>query len=397
MSSAAYAGRMSSRRGTTQFSINGFDVARAVVLTTLGIAVALLTNDRMADGSQGSDLVWMLLTVGACLSVLVLRPAPRVATVWALGVSLAGLIAGYSMIGPVLLALAMVGITASRADARSTSAIGVLSGLALAATAAARADHDPTFAAIGGLAVGILPALIGEKFRAERAMARDARELAARVEQLRDQDVQRAVAEERLRIARDVHDITGHHLSGISLLAGGASSSTTDPGARRVLLQIHQLTREALGQTKRTLGVLREQSEAVEVAPLPRLVDLENLLRPLRSTGVRARLRIDGNARRLPEEIEVCAYRVVQESLTNVARHAHAQAVQVAVDYRPDALAVEVSDDGRGQQSGRSPRTGTGIEGMRERLRLVEGVLAAGPGPSGGWVVRAVLPLEAAV
>lgn len=394
MASAAYAGRMSARRFTTLVPITGFDVFRALVVTTLCLVATLVGNERLATSPRDPDPAWLLLTAGACMSVLLLRPAPRVATVWALVGSTAGLVGGYPMTGPALLALALVGITASRADVRLTSTIGVLSGLALAATAVSRAEHDWPLAAIGGFAVGTFPALVGEKFRAERARARQARELAHRVEQLRDQDVQRAVAEERLRIARDVHDITGHHLSGISLLAAGASRETNDPEARQMLLQIHDLTREALGQTKRTLGVLREQSDEAEVAPLPRLADLEGLLQPLRSSGVAAELTVGGVSRQLPEEVELCAYRVVQESLTNVARHARARAVQVVVDYRPHELALEVTDDGRGAPSTSVARTGTGIEGMRERLRLVEGVLAAGPAAAGGWVVRAVLPLE---
>lgn len=394
MPRAPYAGRMFLRRPVAHLPITGFDVLRALLITALCIVATLVGNARLATIPRDPDPAWLLFTAGGCLSMLVLRVAPRLATVWALVVSTAGLIAGYPMAGPTLLALALVGVTAGRADVRLTSSIGILSGLALAAVAASRAERDAPLAAIGGFAVGMLPALIGEKFRAERARASAARELAHRVEQLRDQDVQRAVAEERLRIARDVHDITGHHLSGISLLAAGAGSSTSDPEARRMLLRIHELTREALGQTKRALGVLREETAAAEVAPLPRMTDLEGLLTPLRSRGVDARLSVGGEVRQLPEEVEVCAYRVVQESLTNVVRHAHAEQVQVAVDYRHDALELQVVDDGSGPASTTAAAVGTGIGGMRERLRLFDGVLAAGPGPGGGWVVRAILPLE---
>ena len=186
-----------------------------------------------------------------------------------------------------------------------------------------------------------------------------------------------------------MHDITGHHLSAISLQAAGASRATSDPVARGALERIHRLTSGALGQTRRALGVLRE-SEPAALAPTPRLEHVEQLLEPARDAGLAVDLRVDGAGRPLSDEIEVCAYRVVQESLTNVVRHASATAVHVRVAYGERELLVTVDDDGVGGPG----RPGGGIEGMRERVAIVGGSFAAGPARH-GWSVRASIPLDA--
>lgn len=298
--------------------------------------------------------------------------------------------------GPlIVLALVLVGLAASRGGVRLARMLGLFSGAALAGVAVVSSDADGLIAPISGFAIGMLPALIGQQLRTERAHARDARELARRVEELRDRDVQRAVAEERLRIARDVHDVTGHHLSAISLQAAGAGRTTADPAARAALERIHGLSREALSQTRRALGVLRAAPEPAALAPPPRLAHVDHLLAPARAAGIAVELRRSGTVRELSETVEMCAYRVVQESLTNVVRHAGARSVRVVLDYGAKALTVAVEDDGASAE-GRSPRAGSGIEGMRERVALVGGSLAAGPrdGADGGWSVLATLPLE---
>ncbi len=230
---------------------------------------------------------------------------------------------------------------------------------------------------IGGLAIGATPVLIGDAIRSERERTREAREFARRIAELRDRDVERAVVEERLRIARDVHDITGHHLSAISLQAAGASRATSDPVARGALERIHRLTSEALGQTRRALGVLRE-SEPAALAPTPRLEHVEQLLEPARDAGLAVDLRVDGAGRPLSDEIEVCAYRVVQESLTNVVRHASATAVHVRVAYGER----ELTGHGRRRRR-RRPRPARrrhrgNARARRDRRRQ----LRRGPGPA---------------
>ena len=367
------------------------DYIRAAVAAAVCVLLTLAFAQELADeNSRGITDFGIALTVLACVPIAFRRVAPVPAAVITMLVACAGGAANYPMTGPIVIGLVLVGLAASRAETRSTETLGVFSGLTIATLALLSADTAPVLAVVSGFAVGMVPALIGEGFRAERERTRDAREMARQVEELRDRDVQKAVAEERLRIARDVHDITGHHLSAISLQSAGASRTTDDPVARAAFETIHGLTTEALGQTSRSLGILREASDPAVLAPLPRLAHAEQLLEPARSAGIGAELVLSGRPRELAETIELCAYRVIQESLTNVVRHAGAGSVQVVVDYGEALLTVRIEDDGRGGPV----NYGSGIEGMRERVALVDGSLTAGPRDDAGWAVRATLPIE---
>lgn len=369
--------------------LTGVDAGRALVVTAISAALVPFSGDE-ARVDAGA----FVLVVVACAPVAWVRTAPHLAALAAASAAILGSALGYILVGPLILTAVLVAIATSRTDARMVGALRVASAATFTVTTTAQADAQPVLAAIGGLAVGLVPALIGERLRAERARARDAHELARRVEELRDRDIDRAVAEERLRIARDVHDITGHHLSAIALQAAGAGRTTADAAARAGFERIHGLTRDALNQTRRALGVLRQESEPAALAPLPRLAHVEHLLEPSRAAGLDVALRVEGRARELSETVELCAYRVIQESLTNVVRHAGASAVRVVVDYGEEALTLAVDDDGAGAVVSGAVRAGSGIEGMRERLALVGGALAAGPLDTGGWSVRATLPLE---
>jgi signal transduction histidine kinase len=370
------------------------DGLRGLVAVTAVVAATLIYNSRGAEHPRSVDAAWLTLLAASGVPAAVSRIVPFGAAAAALAVSLVGIVAGYPMEASLVLALGLVGQAASRADARRVGAFAVLSGCAIAFVALVRADHDRVLATIGGFAVGMIPALIGERVRGMRAdarqareHAREAREHASRVEELRDRDVQRAVVDERLRIARDLHDITGHHLSAIALQAGGASRATADPLAGEVLRRVHDLASSALLQSRHAVGLLREGSEPVALAPLPRLDTVEQLAAHARSAGIEVTLRAEGHRRELPDIVEVCAYRVIQESLTNVVRHAHARSVIVLVSYGAAAVTVGVDDDGIGGP----PKAGAGLTGMRERVTLAGGTLTAGPGEH-GWSVRATIP-----
>ena len=192
------------------------------------------------------------------------------------------------------------------------------------------------------------PALIGDAIRSERERTREAHEFARRIAELRDRDVERAVVEERLRIARDVHDITGHHLSAISLQAAGAGPHDVGPGrARGPRAHPPADLRGARPDAARARRPAASPSRPRR-APTPRLEHVEQLLEPARDAGLAVELRVDGAGRPLSDELEVCAYRVVQESLTNVVRHAGASAVRVRVAYGERELTIAVEDDGVG-------------------------------------------------
>jgi signal transduction histidine kinase len=367
------------------------DVLWAALATALAMVVLLSDVPGAQETSDRyPDLLGALLAVAACAMLAVWRRNPLATAVVALACAAAGLALGYTVVVPIVVGLVLCSQAAIHSVPRVTLPLAAYAGTAMAAAVAVAGTDTPLIMRIvGGLAIGVTPVLIGDSIRSERERTRAAREFARRIAELRDRDVERAVVEERLRIARDVHDITGHHLSAISLQAAGASRATSDPVARGALERIHRLTSEALGQTRRALGVLRESGPAT-LAPTPRLEHVEQLLEPARDAGLAVDLRLDGAGRPLSDEIEVCAYRVVQESLTNVVRHASATAVHVRVAYGERELTIAVEDDGVGGPA----RPGGGIEGMRERVAIVGGSFAAGPGAR-GWSVRASLPLHA--
>jgi signal transduction histidine kinase len=368
-----------------------------VLLAVLAVVASLiLLIAAVPNGSEmtqhDADLLGGVLVVATCVAIVFRRPYPFPAALVALVSSAIGIGMGYAMLIPLIVALLLSSYGAIHTGRGRTLIIAVLGGNMIGGAAANLEGTGVTLRAIGGFAFGALPAVIGDAIRTERARTREAREHLLRIEELRDRDVERAVAEERLRIARDMHDITGHHLSAISLQAAGAGRTTADPAAQAHFERIHALTAEALGQTRRALGVLRESGPASRV-PTPRLEHVEQLLAPARQAGLAVELRREGEERELSDEIEVCAYRVVQGSLTNVVRHAAAAVVRVQLEYGEDELRIAVVDDGVGAP-GRG--AGGGIEGMRERVAIVGGSFDAGPAVPRGWSVRARLPLGAA-
>ncbi|MFF0726531.1 sensor histidine kinase [Streptomyces sp. NPDC004134] len=226
-------------------------------------------------------------------------------------------------------------------------------------------------------------------------------------------EARRRATEERLRIARELHDVIGHNISLINVQSGAAlhrlkKSATPDPAAAGALAAIKETSRETLRELRTTLGVLRQVDDEAPTAPAPGLARLRELTeRAADTAGLRVKTVVEGAERTLPAELDLTAYRVVQESLTNVARHARgATSVTVRLDYGDRELRLAVEDDGRGAAaearagggSGAGPGTaavggGSGIGGMRERARAVGGELAAGPRPGGaGFAVTARLP-----
>jgi len=371
------------------------DLLWTALVTAVALAVLELDAGAATQGDRAPDLLGALLVIAACAPVSVRRAHPLGAATVALPFAALALALGYTVILPILVGLVLCGRAALLSADRVTVPLAVYAGAVMAPAVAITGDDGPVLVRLlGGVAIGATAVLLGDAIRSERERTRQARESEQRTAKLRDRDVERAVVEERLRIASDVHDITGHHLSAISLQAAGAGRTTSDPVARAALERIHGLTSEALGQTRRALGVLRDGDPArpAERAPTPRLEHVAQLVGPARDAGLDVDLRVERIGRPLSDEVEVCAYRIVQESLTNVVRHAGASAVSVVVTAEGQELVVAVEDDGAGGSSG---RPGGGIEGMRRRVAILGGSFAAGPGAR-GWSVRARLPLDAA-
>jgi signal transduction histidine kinase len=218
---------------------------------------------------------------------------------------------------------------------------------------------------------------------------RDAALLAARAAEL-ERESELAVSEERARMARELHDIVSHNLSVVVLQAAGARAS----GASGTTLEkIERSGREALVEMRRLLGVLREDGGGTELAPQPGLGRLDELIESVRSAGLRVELAVDDGCGALPPAVELCAYRIVQEALTNALKHAGDATARVAIRREGDSVAVEVVDDGRGNGAASHTGGGHGLVGMRERVALFGGELHAGSRPEGGFVVRACLPV----
>jgi signal transduction histidine kinase len=211
------------------------------------------------------------------------------------------------------------------------------------------------------------------------------------------QRAEHAVAVERARIARELHDVVASALSICVLQArGGRKVLRNDHrAAEEALTTIETTAEQALGEMRRLVGLLR--TEAADPLPQPSLRHLDELVARTVSSGLRTDLVVEGDLDRLPPGLDVTAYRIVQESLTNVLEHADARHVTVQVTVTEDALGVEVVDDGRGGRDGGPPkdRSGNGLVGMRERATLFGGELDAGALPDGGFAVRARLPLPA--
>lgn len=221
-----------------------------------------------------------------------------------------------------------------------------------------------------------------------------------RAERLAAQAAQ-LVAAERVRIARELHDIVAHHMSVISLQAGVAEYvlDTDLPTARTAIATVGGASREALLDLRRLLDVLRvDDVEGAQLAPQPGLAQLDDLVERIRGAGLPVEVAVAGTPRPLPPGPDLCAYRVVQESLTNVLKHAGPATARVRVEHGERTLTVRVTDDGAGrpQQRGHRSPTSHGIRGMRERAELYGGVLTAGPADGGGFAVELRLPVEVA-
>jgi signal transduction histidine kinase len=243
----------------------------------------------------------------------------------------------------------------------------------------------------------VLSWAVGNAFRRRGARELELEGRAERLEHERAQNMQVAVAEERARIARELHDVVAHSVSVMVVQIGAAREiMSSEPQTARDTLRSAETTgRQALGELRRMLDILRATDERGALDPQPRLAHVDGLVDQARAAGLPVALTIDGAARPLPPGIDLAAYRIVQEALTNVRKHAGPAHADVRVHYGDHELALDVCDDGRGPARS-SNGAGHGLVGMRERVALYGGALEAGPGAHGGFGVHARLPLAEA-
>jgi signal transduction histidine kinase len=232
--------------------------------------------------------------------------------------------------------------------------------------------------------------LVGRKFHE----ADEARERAIRAEREREERARVAVSDERARIARELHDVVGHSVSVMTVQASAARRllRPQQEKEREALLVVERTGREALAEMRRMVGVLRRPEEAPALAPQPSLEQIERLVEHTREAGLPVELRVEGDPVHLPPGIDLTAYRLVQEGLTNAIKHAGAHRAEVLVRYGDGEVELTVSDDGLG--GGNGDGGGHGLVGMRERVSVYGGELEAGPRPGGGFRLRARLPLS---
>jgi len=377
----------------------------------LGLLVAVLqvqgTLAKPAEvGSRPlTDLGYLgfLLLIASGLVLVVRRRWPVAVFLTAALASLVYYASGFTD-GPgwIGLFVALYTLTAYGDGRRSLVIAGV--GIAVLSTGwfLAALDIEPP-AAIGWvffrIAASVMAAALGESFRSRHVIAVEALERARLAERTREEEARSRVDAERLRIAREVHDTVAHAVAIINVQAGVTAYllDKRPEGAREALLTIEQTSAQALHELRAVLGVIRDPDNGR--VPRPGLQQVGDLAAMAREAGLDVELEATSTAA-LPSAVDHTAYRIVQESITNVIRHVGPTRVTVALDYGADALEVRVTDEGGPEAAGdgavglRPPaEPGRGIVGMRERCGLLGGELTAGPRPTGGFEVRARLPL----
>ena len=301
-------------------------------------------------------------------------------------------------IGALVAAYAVGAYSANRRRV-TRAATAMLGALALLNIARVLADHKPLHsigAIVGNTVIFGSAFVMGDNVRRRRQRIADLEEHAAHATREREMLGRQALAEEQRRIARELHDVVAHSLSVMVVQAGAARRvlASRPEQASTALATIEVTGRDALNEMRRLLGVLRGE-DAASMAPQPSLDQLHELASADPSLPVT--VAIDGTRRPLPPAVDLQAFRIVQEALTNVRKHAGPATASVRIDYRADHVEVTVSDDGRCASVPAPDTAGHGLVGMRERVSLVGGTLQAGPRPGGGWLVRASLPVPAAM
>ncbi|MGW2819007.1 sensor histidine kinase [Streptomyces sp. NPDC001415] len=334
------------------------------------------------------DAPLLVTAVVTTLGALLLFRAPLAAV----AVALAGAVFSLGM--PVretpfvlfLLADAAVGYTAAAHSRRASVLAAMLPAGTVAADTVWRLTHGYAVNLSVQAAVAstvVIAWLIGNTIRQNRV----------HTDTVRAQATQQAVTAERLRIARELHDMVAHNIGIITIQAGmGSRVMDTQPAeTRNALDAIEATSRETLAGLRRMLGALRQgDQESAPLGPVPGLDALDQLIGRTAAAGVRVDVRWQGDRRNLPPDIDLAAFRIVQEAVTNVVRHSGTRDCSVTVDYRQDELAVDIVDLGCG---GTADGLGYGIAGMRERVGLLRGEFTAGPRPEGGFRVAARLPV----
>ncbi len=236
---------------------------------------------------------------------------------------------------------------------------------------------------------------VGEVFRIRREHELELEQKNILLEEDAAARAERAVIEERIRIARELHDVVAHHVSVMGIQAGAARRIMRQQPERvsELLMQVEESSRQAITELHRLLGFLRGEDKSDQIAPQPVLAEIGTLLGQMKNAGLDVKLTVEGSVGNLSPSLELSAYRIIQEALTNTLKHAYPAKANVSIKSTPESLEVEVRDDGPGATAGNGEsKGGRGLIGMRERVALYGGEFVAGNAPEGGFLVRAIFP-----
>ena len=368
----------------------------ALLVAGIGVSIAVAVADQHTKNGPDGPLWFDVLASVAFLVPFFFRRRYPFGAPAAVGV----LIAAISFVDSGLINDEFVaflsGITAAfmfgmlRGPDAGSAGAAILVGV-IAVVAHNQGDHPGDF--VLPLVVFGIAWIVGFGLGQKLHEADEAKERADRLEREREEQARLAVAEERARIARELHDIVGHSVSVMTVQAAGVRSllKPEQEREREALLIIEQTGREALAEMRRMVDVLRRPEEAPALAPQPSLGHVDKLVSQAREAGLPVELRIEGDPVQLSAGVDLTAYRLVQEGLTNAIKHARAGHAEVVVRYSNRNVELTVSDDGSGDGDGE--KGGNGLVGMRERVSVYGGELDAGPRPEGGYRLHATLPL----
>lgn len=368
---------------------------------TAAVALALVLTISVAseeDATRSPDAIAYLLGLTVAALLLARRRWPMGVLIGSVGALFVYYSLDYPAFSPAVPLAAATYYASITGHIRSAAAL--LAGVILSGVAWQTLGEDTSLASVIGLNTladaALLAAvlLLGEAVRTRRAWAAEVRLRLQRAEQDRERETARRVAEERLRIAHELHDVLAHTVAGLNVQAGVAADAIDDAPeqAKTSLRTIREQSRAAVAELRATVGLLRGDTADTPRTPAPGLAQFDALVQTVSDAGVQVDVSLAGTARPLPGAIDLTVYRIVQESLTNVVRHAHASIARVLIRYEPDRIVVEVDDDGNGPAAAANGGGGYGLVGMRERATAVGGVLEAGPRTGGGFRVHAELP-----
>jgi signal transduction histidine kinase len=371
------------------------DAAVACAFLAAALAGALVEGVDPTEGVvRRLDALGVLLIVGMTLPLAARRLLPRAVAIGSVYCVVVATISGYPVgIGPfaALFALCSLAYTTSRGD---TLLVGVPAAVALIVGFVAAPGNVSVSNIVGNLLAFAFTLLVGDLLRVRRDQNALLAERHRELEALREAETRSAIVEERMRIARDVHDVVGHSLVAITLQAraGLRRLQRSPERAGQALREIEALASHALEETRTAVATVRSGTDVTALHPQPTLADLSDLLESMHDSDLEVHLEVEPAAHELAAHLQSAAYRIVQESLSNAAKHAGPARTDVRIMRAGDVLTVEVTDDST--KAAPAAGEGSGLRGMRERAEQLGGSLEAGPAPDRGWRVRARLPVE---